>query len=164
MEPTVEKTFLFALRLKGSFGTPKSTQSTLETLHLKGRFNGTLVENKPHVVGMLRQVKDYITWGEVRTNDIATLLKERGELTGGKTMTDETVHQKFGERSVDDLATALTHGRVNLKTLWQKGLNPMFRLRPPTGGFASSVKRPFGSRGELGNRGPLISSLLIRMV
>jgi large subunit ribosomal protein L30 len=163
-ETPVEKSFILALRLKGSFGAPSSMERALETLHLKRRFNGALVENKPYVIGMLRKVKDYITWGELRTKDIAKLLKERGELTGGMTITDETVRQKFGEQSVEELATALTQGRVSLGSLRQKGLNPVFKLRPPSGGFVSTIKRPFGSRGELGHRGPSMSSLLMRMV
>ncbi len=79
-------------------------------------------------------------------------------------MTDETVKKRFGEASVQDLASALIKGRINLRTLWQAGLNPVFRLHPPSGGFQGTIKRPHGSRGELGNRGPAIAGLLTRMV
>jgi large subunit ribosomal protein L30 len=130
---------------------------------LKYRFNAVLLENKVNVLGMLRNVKDYITWGEVKTPEIAKLLKERGELEGGIMVTDETVKKTFGEDSVDSLAEGLTEGRISLDALWTKGLRPVFRLRPPSGGFAKSVKRPYGSRGELGARGNKISELLERM-
>ena len=160
----VEKSFIFALRLNGSFGTPTSMESTLSTLHLKSRFNGVLVENKPEVIGMLRKAKDYITWGEIKTAEIATLLRERGKLTSGISMTDEAARKNFGEDSIDALATALTQGRISMQLLRQKGLSPVFRLRPPSGGFEYSTKRPYGSGGELGKRGPAISNLLTRMV
>jgi len=160
----VEKTYLLAIRLKGEFGTPWVLGTALKSLHLKGRFNAVLVENKPENIGMLRRVKDYVTWGDVSTNEVAILLRERGEFSGGVSMTDETVKKKFGEASVQDLASALIRGRINLRTLSQAGLNPVFRLRPPSGGFEGSIKRAYSKRGELGNRGPAIAGLLTRMV
>ena len=159
----VEKTYLLAIRLKGEFGTPWVLGAALTSLHLKRKFNAVLVENKPESVGMLRQVKDYVTWGEVGTNEIATLFRERGEFSGGIPITDETIKKKFGEASVQDLASALVKGRISLRTLWQAGLNPVFRLHPPSGGFEGSIKRAYSSRGELGNRGPAIAGLLTRM-
>jgi len=158
------KTFLLALRLKGSFGTPTTLDKALTTLRLNKRFNAVLLENKTNVIGMLRNVKDYVTWGELKTSEIAKLLKERGELQGGLMVTDETVKKTFGEDSVDILADGLTKGRISLDTLWAKGLSPVFRLRPPSGGFERSIKRPFGSRGELGARGLELSMLLDRMI
>ena len=159
-----EKTFLLAIRVKGEFGTPWVLGTALTSLHLKGKFNAVLVENKPESIGMLRQVKEYVTWGDVSTNEVAILLRERGEFSGGAPMTDETVKKKFGEASVQDLASALIKGRISLRTLWQAGLNPVFRLHPPSGGFEGSIKRAYTSQGELGNRGQAIASLLNRMV
>jgi len=112
---------------------------------------------------MLRKVKDYVTWGEARTNDIATMLRERGEFSGGTEMTDEAIRAKFGEPSIQELALALTQGRVTLRDLRQKGLNPVFRLRAPSGGFEKSGKRPYGSGGELGRRQAPLSVLISRM-
>jgi large subunit ribosomal protein L30 len=162
-ETAPEKTFILAMRLKGSFGTPTFLEKALSTLRLKNRFNAVLLENKVNVIGMLRNVKDYVTWGEVKSPEIAKLLKERGELVGGIMVTNETVKKAFGEDSVDRLAQGLTQGRINLDTLVAKGLRPVFRLRPPSGGFDTSTKRPYGSRGELGARGTEISELLERM-
>ena len=163
-EPAPEKkSYLLAIRLKGSFGTPWPLKSALQTLRLKEKFNAVLLENTPATVGMLRTVKDYVTWGEASTNDIAAVLRERGELSGGSEMTDEVIREKFGETSIQDLASALTQGRVTLRELRQKGLRPVFRLHPPSGGFEGSGKRPYGSRGELGRRPAPLSTLLARM-
>ncbi len=158
-----EKTYLVAIRLKGEFGTPYTLGTALTTLHLKRKFNAVIVENKPESIGMLRLVKDYVTWGDVSTNEVAILFRERGEFSGGAPMTDETVKKKLGEATIQDLASALIKGRISLRTLWQSGLNPVFRLRPPSGGFEGSIKRTYTSRGELGNRGPAIAALLTRM-
>lgn len=138
-------------------------QSALETLRLKRKFNAVLLENNPTTVGMLRTVKDYVTWGEAGTNDIAAVLRERGELSGGAEMTDEAIRDRFGEPSIQDLASALTQGRVTLRELSKKGLNPVFRFHPPSGGFEGSAKRPYGSGGELGRRKAPLSSFLASM-
>ena len=151
------------MRLKGSFGTPISFETALSTLRLKYRFNAVLLENKVNVLGMLRKVKDYVTWGEVKTPEIANLLRERGEIEGGIMVTDDTVKKTFGEDSVNSLAEGITRGRISLESLWVKGLRPVFRLRPPSGGFETTIKRPYGSHGELGNRGTSMSELLERM-
>ena len=163
-EMPTEKSFLLALRLKGSFGTPASLEKALSTLRLKKRCNAVLLENKANVIGMLRGVKDYVTWGEIKTPEIAKLLKDRGELESGVTITDDIVKKTFGETSVKSLAEGLTQGRVTLNLLWMKGLRPVFRLRPPSGGFETSGKRPHGNRGELGARGDELPALLERML
>jgi len=158
-----KKSYLFAIRIKGSFGIPRPLEKALETLRLKGKFNAVLLENTPADVGMLRKVKDYVTWGEANTTDIATVLRERGELSGGTEMTDKAIHDKFGETSIHDLALALIQGKITLRELRQKGLNPVFRLRPPSGGFEGSGKRAFGSGGELGKRQAPLSVLIAHM-
>jgi len=157
------KSYLLAIRLKGTFATPWPLQKALDTLRLKRKFNAVLLENTPTAVGMLRKVKDYVTWGEAGTNEIATVLGERGEFSGGSEMTDQTIHEKFGEGSIQELAAALTQGRITLHDLRQKGLNTVFRLHPPSSGFEGSGKRPYGSGGELGKRQAQLSALLARM-
>jgi large subunit ribosomal protein L30 len=162
-EPVPEKNYLLAIRLKGSFGTPWPIERALETLRLKRKFNAVLLDDTPATIGMLRKAKDYVTWGKAKKTDIVVLLRERGEFLEGASVTDETIRQKYGESSVQELASALTEGRINLPTLWQKGLKPVFRLHPPSGGFEGSIKRAHGSRGELGKRDSALSGLLAHM-
>ena len=158
------KSYVLAIRLKGEFGTPRQIQSVLDTIRLRRKFNAVLLEKTPSTIGMLRTAKDYVTWGEANQTDIVNLLRERGEFRSGGAVTDAGIREKLGEKSVQDLAAALVGGKVSLGTLWQKGLSPVFRLRPPSGGFERSTKRAYGSRGELGKRGTGFSSLLNRMV
>jgi large subunit ribosomal protein L30 len=158
-----EKPLLLAIRLLGPFGAPTTMKDALTSLRLSRKFRAVLVEKSDSMLGALRRVKDYVTWGEVKSHDIAVLLKERGELTNGMAFTDKFIKENFGHESVEELARALTQGQIKLTALWQKGVAPVFRLRPPSGGFSSSIKRPFGSRGELGYRGAEISNLVARM-
>jgi large subunit ribosomal protein L30 len=155
-----EKVFLLVVRLLGPMAVPVHIETTMRSLRLDRRFSAVLAEKSPSIVGMLNQAKDYLTWGEPRTQDIAKLLRRRGELIGGAAITEGFVKESFGQQSIDELAVALSHGQIDLKALWKSGVKRVFRMRAPSGGFQYSVKRPFATRGELGNRGPHISDLL----
>ncbi len=164
VEVPPETAFLLAIRLQGPFAVPSYLENTLMSLRLRRRFSAVLLEKNPNILGMLRQAKDYLTWGEIKAEHIAALLKERAELPGGLPLTDKFVKESFGEQSIEELASALIRGKIQLRTLWQKGIKPVFRLHPPSGGFQYSIKRPFGSRGELGYRGTEVSNLVTRMI
>jgi large subunit ribosomal protein L30 len=159
-----EKPFLLAVRLLGPFGTARHIEDALLSLRLGRKFRAVLVEKNDSMLGALRKVKDYVTWGEVKSPDIAAILKERGELSNGMALTDKFVRESFGQESIDELARAVTRGQVKLNALWAKGIMPTFRLHPPSGGLRASIKRPFGSYGELGYRGAEISRLVARMM
>jgi large subunit ribosomal protein L30 len=157
------KPLFLAVRLLGAFGCPAEINSALNGLRLNSRFRGVLLEKSESTMGTLRKVKDYVTWGEVKHQDVATLFKERGELLNGMALTDRFVKESLGHESVTELAQALTRGQLTLRMLREKGVAPVFRLRPPSGGFRMSVKRPFKSYGELGDRGAEISKLVEQM-
>jgi large subunit ribosomal protein L30 len=159
-----EKPLLLAVRLLGQFGAPKYVEDALVSLRLGRKFRAVLLEKNDSMLGALRKVKDYVTWGEVKSHGIAVMLKERGELCNGMALTDKFVKENLGHESIEDVALALTRGQIKLRSLWEKGIVPVFRLHPPSGGFDSSIKRPFGSYGELGYRGAEISQLVTRMV
>ena len=154
---------LLIIRLRGTFAVPNYIELTLHSLRLRNKFNATLVQNNPSTIGMLRQVKDYVTWGDLKPTDIATLLRERGEVNGGKPVTDKFATDVFSKESIDSLATALTTGEISLQSLWEKGVKPVFRLRPPSGGFESTIKKSFTSHGQLGYRGGAIATLMTKM-
>lgn len=158
-----ERVLALVIRLKGDFSIPENVRNTLTSLKLHRKFSAVLLEKTQNLVGLLRGLKDYVTWGELGAEDIAALLKDRGRVQGDARLTDDFVKKTFGEGSVDGLAAALVKGRIELKEVWRKGVKRVFRLRPPSGGFDYSIKRPFGSYGELGYRGQQISNLVIRM-
>jgi large subunit ribosomal protein L30 len=159
-----EKPLIFAVRLLGPFGVSSSAEYTLRSLRLGSRFRGVLLDKNDSNLGMLRSVKDYVAWGEIKSDGLAALLRKRGELVTGIPINDEFIKESFGSECIDELARAVARGQVSLKALREKGVSPVFRLSPPSGGFESSIKRPFTSRGELGNRGEKISYLVARMI
>jgi large subunit ribosomal protein L30 len=162
-EAAGEKPLFLAVRLLGPFAVPKDIEHALGSLRLKRRFTAVLMEKNPTSLGMLRRVKDYVTWGEVDSRSIAALFKERGFI-GGNHLSDKLVKERLGIESVEQLARAITHGQLSLKTVRNQGVEPIFNLHPPSGGFQWNIKRPVGSRGELGYRGDQIGHLISRMM
>jgi len=119
---------LLIVRLRGTFGVPSYIERTLQSLRLRNRYNATFARNSPSMIGMLRQVKDYVTWGDLAPTEIAKLLKERGQVNGGRPVTDRFATELFSKENIDSLAEALVTGEIDLHSLWEKGLNPIFRL------------------------------------
>ena len=162
LEPPKES-LLLIVRLRGTFAVPYHIEHTLLSLRLVNKFNATLAKNSPSMIGMLRQVKDYVTWGGVKPTEVARLLKERGKLNGEMPVTNEFAKNAFAKDSIDSLAIALATGEISLQSLWEKGVKPVFRLRPPSGGFKTTIKRSYTSTGQLGYRGSAIATLMTDM-
>jgi len=154
---------LLIIRLRGTFAIPNYIERTLQSLRLRHKFNATLARNNATTVGMLRHVKDYVTWGDLTPTELASLLRERGEVNGGNPVTDKFAMDMFSKDSIESLAKALTSGDMSLQYLWEKGVKPVFRLRPPSGGFESTIKKSFTSNGQLGYRGCAIAKLMTKM-
>ena len=163
VRPAMETPNLFlAIRLRSGAKMGGEIEYALRTLRLGRRFHAVMVPNGPEFLGMLRKVKDLVTWGEPSPGSLALLLKKRGRVLGAGGL-DEKALERFGHRSVEEMAQAILEGRVALNELYGKGLKPLFRLHPPRGGFRGSLKRPYGSGGELGYRGRGIDELIDRM-
>jgi len=154
---------LLVIRLRGTFAVPEYIERTLQSLRLRNKYNATLAKSSPSMVGMLRQVKEYVTWGDLKPADLARLLRERGEVSGGNPVTDKIANDLFSKENVDSLAIALASGEIGVQALWEKGVKPVFRLRPPSGGFDSTIKRSYTSNGQLGYRGSSIAILMTKM-
>ncbi|MBS7643323.1 50S ribosomal protein L30 [Candidatus Bathyarchaeota archaeon] len=153
---------LAVIRIRGSVGVRCDVEETLKMLRLTKVNHAVLVANAPTYLGMLRKVKDYVTWGEVSLDAVKLLLRERGELRGGQKLTDALVRCELGYSSIDELAEAIYGLEVMLHDI--PNLKPVFRLHPPRGGFKRTKRRPIGSNGESGYRGEAINKLLARMI
>lgn len=153
-----------AVRLRGTSRIPPGVERTFEVLRLKRRFNAVLLKMDESVKGTLRKVKDWVTWGEVNVETLAGLLRERGEVKGGKRLDESFIKTAFNKEGFEDLSHAMLTGEVTLAKLRKNGVDTVFRLHPPRKGFKGSVKRPFNVGGELGYRGEAINDLLKRML
>ena len=169
-------TRIAVIRLKGLADTPPDVEKALDLLRLRRRYTCVVIDERPSYVGMLRLVKDWVTWGEIDADTLAELLRRRGRLIGDKPLTDEWV-RKYGWSSINEFALAYIIGEVDRlacpedkpwprsgnKVLCIPGLKPFFRLHPPSGGLRS-VKKGFNEGGDLGYRGIAINELILRMI
>lgn len=153
------------IRLRGIPDTPYDIEYTLKLLRLHEKFHCTLIySNNSGIENMLLKVKDWITWGEIDKETLIELLKRRGRLPGNKPLTDGYVKTKLKlPGGIEELADRLLKGELKINKLTNL-IKPVFRLRPPKGGFKGTIKKPFGAGGETGYRGEKINELLKKMI
>jgi large subunit ribosomal protein L30 len=160
-EKTDERKCIAVVRVRGSISAQREAKETLEMLRLARTNNAVLVNDQPAFMGMLKRARNYITWGEASKETVSLLLQKRGRIAGGKKLTDEYA-QKIGYKSLDELADAVANCKVEYRKLL--GIQPVFKLHPPTKGFRGKTKKSYGAGGEAGYRGNRINELIKRMV
>lgn len=160
----IRMSILAIIRLRGRVDVDPDVETTLRLLRLYKKFHMTIYPSKLEgLEGMLRKTQHWITWGEIDLDTLTEVLIERGEIPGGKKLTDEYVKERLGYSSIKDLARAIYEEKIYLHKL-SDYIKPVFRLHPPRGGFRGSVKKPFKENGELGYRGYAINELIRRML
>jgi large subunit ribosomal protein L30 len=160
-EKVEERKCIAVVRVRGSISAQREARETLDMLRLARTNHAVLVDSRPEFVGMLKRVRNYVTWGKASKETVALLLKERGRLAGGKKLTDEYA-QKIGYKSLGELAEAVASCKVEYWKLL--GVQPVFKLHPPSKGFKGKTKKSYGAGGEAGYRGERINELIKRMV
>jgi large subunit ribosomal protein L30 len=151
---------LAVVRVRGHIGLSREVEDTLRMLRLTRVNHCVFIDDRPTFKGMLQKAKDYITWGEVTPEEVALILRNRGELVGGRRLTDAYVKEHTKFKSIDDFAKAFVEFKAELSDIPQ--LKPVFRLHPPRKGYRG-IKRSFVEGGALGYRGEAMRELLRRM-
>lgn len=150
---------MFAVvRLRGEVNVDKKIKDTLSLLKLHKINHCVLVPDTPSYRGMLQVVKDYVAFGEVDPEVLATLLQKRGKMAGNRPLTDDVLKENSEFNSFKELSQAIVEGKVSLDDL---NFKPVLRLHPPRGGLRN-IKWQF-RKGELGYQGEEINSLLHKM-
>lgn len=153
---------LLVIRLRGSPDRRPEEEKALSLLRLHKPYHAVLLRDSPDVRGMLdRTLGSVVTYGEVDKSTLAELLRRRGRLVGNELLTEDYL-KKLGFSSFEELADALLSGKVSIEDL--PGLKPVFRLRPPSGGFRGTIRKNTGAGGECGYRGARINELLRKML
>lgn len=136
------------VRVRGSIKSSSDVECTMQQLKLFNNNFCTVVNDNDLTQGMIRKVKDYITWGEIDEETFGLMLKARGEEYTGRLQdkAEKISYNKFFEHS-------------------GKKYKRFFRLSPPKKGFGrKGIKFPFTNGGALGYRGQKINELLKRMI
>ncbi|MDD1674232.1 MAG: 50S ribosomal protein L30 [Methanomicrobiales archaeon] len=148
------------VQVRGVVNTRREIKDTLHMLRLHHINHCVLVPDTPEYLGMIRKVKDFIAYGEVDEETLATILQTRGRITGNELLTDEYVRQSSRYGTIAEFAMALKKGEARISDV--QGLKPVFRLHPPRKGYRT-IKRTFPRGGSLGYYGKEINNLLYTM-
>ncbi|MDD1675335.1 MAG: 50S ribosomal protein L30 [Methanomicrobiales archaeon] len=152
---------MFAIvQVRGTVNTRREIKDTLKMLRLHHINHCVLVPDSPEYLGMVRKVKDFVAYGEVDAETLATILATRGRLSGNRKLTDEYLREHTPYSGVEEFALALFEGRAMLADIPE--LKPVLRLHPPRKGFLT-IKRTYQQGGALGYYGKEINSLLYKM-
>jgi large subunit ribosomal protein L30 len=151
---------LAVVRIAGRVNITKELEDTLEMLRLHRVNHCVLVPETPEYLGMVRKVKDYVTWGKVDEKTAVKLFEERGMLTGRRKLDEKRLKKLTDYTSFDKFFKDLNKGKIKIKDFPE--IKPVFRLSPPRKGF-KNTRIPY-PKGDLGNRKDKINELLERMV
>ncbi len=147
------------LRLRSSVNNNRRTEDTLKGLRLTRVNHCTIIDDNPEIKGMLKRVKDIVTWGEIEPETLSKMLTTKANINEG--LTDDFVKEYTEYETVDEFAKAVVEGKEKLESI--DGLKNLFRMHPPIGGYRG-IKKTYNTGGSLGYRGKEINNLLERML
>ncbi len=162
MEKKIKFVMLVVIRVRGAGKIPIKIDSTMKMMRLYKANNCVIVPNTPQYLGMIRRVKDYITWGEVDMDTIKKIIEKKGRLAGNKQLTNDYLLSKL-KMNIEMFSKEFFSGAKGLSDV--PGMKGFFRLNPPIGGYErEGIKKPYSLGGALGYRKENINELLRRMI
>jgi large subunit ribosomal protein L30 len=152
----------------------------MENLHLDKKFRATIIPENDQTLGMLRKIKELVSWTSVDQDFIKEFLEKKGRISGSsksseksntkdnsnnkdnKTGGDNDIKNKdISDIDIDKIATTISQNQTYLSKI--SGIKPWFALNPPRGGFKKKSKRSYSQDGILGENKELVS-LVKRMM
>ena len=157
------------VRMKGTVNVPYWARITLESLSLNKRFRATIIPENAQTLGMLRKIKEYVSWTSVDAEFIREFIEKRGRSSASKLLSataglDNSNGQinnnnvENNDSQVADLSkivSIISQNELYLSKI--SGIKPWFALNPPKGGFKRKSKRSYSQAGILGENKELVS-------
>ena len=147
------------IRVRGSVNVKPKIKETMKLMRLNRVNHCVIVPENETYDGMLKIIKDYVTWGEVDIETTELMLESSGKTSGNATFTKKDLKDS-SFKTIKTLAKNLSDGKVVMRDIPK--LKPLFRLHPPRKGY-EGIKRSFKEGGALGYRGEKINQLIRRM-
>ena len=147
------------IRVRGSVNVKPKIKETMKLMRLNRVNHCVIVPENETYDGMLKIIKDYVTWGEVDVETTELMLESSGKTSGNAIFTKKELKDS-SFKTMKALAKNLSEGKVVMRDVPK--LKPLFRLHPPRKGY-EGVKRSFKEGGALGYRGEKINQLIRRM-
>lgn len=153
---------LAIVRIKGKVNVKREAEKTMQLLRLYRKHHCSIVPANPEMLGMIKTIERFVTWGEIEPSTLLNLLEKRGRLPGNARLTSEYVKEKTG-KNMEDFVKNVDGSKISLGDI--PGLKKFFRLKPPSKGFErNGMKKPYSLGGVFGYRGKDINVLLTRMI
>lgn len=67
------------IRIRGLIGIKKEIRDTLDMLKLHKKHSCVILEATPSIIGMIKKVSSYVTWGEIEDQTLKSLKEKRAE-------------------------------------------------------------------------------------
>lgn len=138
---------ILAIRISGLVGNRYTIEDALARLRLRRKYSAVLVKPTPENLKLLKQLRDFIAYGDIAPDTLKELIRLRGKPIDKSKKID-------AERVVAEL---------DKKSLFALGLKPFFRLHPPRGGVDTKVHFPV-RKGVLGDNKDKINLLVKKML
>jgi large subunit ribosomal protein L30 len=156
------------VRMKGTVNIPHWAELTLENLHLNKKFRATVIPENAQSLGMLRKVKDIVSWTSVDESFVKDFIEKKGRFVASNQNNSEksatTTTTTTNENTKVDLDKIVSDLATNGKFLSRSsGIKPWFALSPPKGGFKRKSKVSYTQKGILGENEELVE-LVKRMM
>lgn len=150
---------LAVVRIRGTINLKREIVDTLKMLKLFRKHHCIVLPASNNIVGMVKKVSNYVSWGEIDEETLKELILKRGKIGGNKLIDQDYIKKKVGD--LDAFVRKVVDGKESLKKL---GIKP-FRLSPPSKGFGyRGIKHPFSTGGALGYRSKKINDLIRKMI
>jgi len=150
------------IRIRGRVKVKKEIEDTMRLLRLFNKHSCVVVSSTESVVGMIKKIKDYVTWGEINEETFKNLLEKRGKLAGKQKFSEAYLKEKT-KLNLNDFVKEFFEFKKELKDI--PGLKLFFKLCSPRKGFEKKgIKVPFSLGGVLGYRKEKINDLIMRML
>ena len=168
------------VRMKGTVNVPYWARITLESLSLNKRFRATIIPENAQTLGMLRKIKEFVSWTSVDTEFIREFIEKRGRSSSSNLLSttrtaapaadttpapadhpDGQINNNNAEnkesQTVDlsKIVAIISQNELYLSKI--SGIKPWFALNPPKGGFKRKSKRSYSQAGILGENKELVS-------
>ncbi len=117
------------IRIAGLVGIEKRKKEFLDRLRLRKKFSAVLMEKETKE---LKNVRQFISYGEINDETLNMLIKERGRMKGNKKI-----------KNVSEIVVRIKKGEK------VEELKPFFRLHPPKGGFKKKKEKFMGKNNKM---------------
>jgi len=139
---------LAVIRISGKVKMKGKVEETMNRLRLRKKYSCVLIPEKPEMMGMIKDVRNFVAFGNIDEKTLIELIKARGKQAGKR---NEKV------KDAEKIAKEILAG----KKLEELGIKPWFGLHPARGGIDSKHHYP---KGVMGDHKQDINKLLLKML